>query len=329
MTVILGVNLSDKLYLSGDSRLSYVKNDKLLTRHDNMQKVENIYGKRVITVASGGDARFASFVLNKFKTDDISFLEIGELRKQIESWIGKVAHEYFTIYGNSSVTFIFGGSNSNKKKIISGKHFREMANAYTGGKGLIRANNAINDLFQRYKHIPTEDLELNVPETQLFSIEISPSSLNVTDTKWGEFLMYGSPGLTREDIAIKDIASFEFNPSFINNGSGVGNDIALLNAFIYSQAKKNNLGGVGGSVVSIENNSDGTCRILSAKTYMYDPEDVANMENDQPITPADAELINTIDVVDNDHIFREVDGQRYQLIPVSKYIPKGTSSMVL
>jgi len=330
MTVIIGVNLSDKVYLAGDSRLSYEKDSKVELCHDNMQKVENLKDSHTITVASAGDAKFASFLLNRLNYSDLIIFNINDFRSSIEEWMTKAVDEYLTQKNNyPDNTFIFGGVDPNTKKIVSGEQIINMANAFTGGKGLIYVNSALQSAIKVAQPTPKKDIELDTPDTRLFSVQVTKNGIRVTDTKFGEFLIYGPEGLVKDDIGIKEIAKFEFDPSFRNNGSGMGNDYAALNAYIYSQAEKYKLSTVGGSVVVIANFNDGTSNILSGKVYMMDRAEIDKLKPDEPIYAENAGIINTIEVVDNDHVYREVDKERHKLIPVSKYIPDKSSKMLL
>lgn len=325
MTVIMGINLSNRTYLAGDSRLSYYQGGEMYVRHDNMQKVENVQSIRSVTVASAGDARFAKFILGKLKTADFINGNISEIRAALPDWIGPVADEYFTQHGYSNVTLIIGGSDPTKKKVVSGTQFKEMANSVTGGQGMIYMNNALQTIAAPGSRIPDGEVELDAPDTQLFSVKITQNGVEFTDTKWGEFLIYGPEGLVRDDIQPEDIAKFEFDPTFRDNGSGMGNDMALLNAFIYSQAEKHNLSSVGGSVVAFANNGDGTTHIVTGIAYMVPISELSQAPGPQQIQPT---VINSVLILGND-IYREVNGTRYKLIPVSKYRPQGSGKMLL
>ena len=297
----------------------------MFVRNDNMQKVENLPSSRSVTFASAGDARFAKFILNKLKSTDFIKENISTIRNELPNWIGPIANEYFTQHGYSNVTFIVGGSDPNRKKIVSGRQLRDMANAVTGGRGVIHVNAALQSAISPGVPVPDNDLELDSPDTQLFSMSVSRNGIEFTDTKWGEFLIYGPEGLVREEIGQQDVAKFEFDPSFRDNGSGMGNDMALINAFIYSQADKHNLSSVGGSVVAFANNADGTTHIVTGIAYMVPLADLSQRPGPQQINPT---VINKVLVAGND-IYREVNGTRYKLIPVTKYRPRNSGEMLL
>lgn len=325
MTVIIGVNLSDKIYLAGDSRLSYEQNGEVYIRHDNMQKVENIPRSKNITMASAGDAKFSQTVITRLSKEAFIKSSINDFRNNIEAWFRLFADEYFTQVGYTEATFLFAGSDQDSKKKVSGKRLIEMANAYTGGKGIIRMNSALRSAINEGKKIAQGERELNVPDIRLFSVRVNRKGIKITDTQWGAFLIYGPEGLVKDDIQMKDIASFEFNPTMLDNGSGAGNDQALINAFIYTQAEKYNLSTVGGSVVPFSNNADGTTTFITGKTMMIP---LAKLETLKPGESARAETLNTI-LVSGDRIYREVNGTRHKLILVSEYKPREKGKFLL
>lgn len=325
MTVILGINLSNRTYLAGDSRLSYYQDGEMYVRHDNMQKVENVQSSRSVTIASAGDARFANFILKKLKIANFINGNISDIRAALPDWLGMISNDYFTKYGYSNVTLIIGGSDPTKRKKVSGIQFKEMANSITGGRGVIYMSSALQTIASPGSPISDDEVELDAPDTQLFSVRITRSGIEFTDTKWGEFLIYGPEGLVRDDIKPEDIAKFELDPTFRDNGSGMGNDMALLNAFIYSQAEKYNLSSVGGSVIAFANNGDGTTHIVTGIAYMVPLSELSKESGPQQIQPT---VINTV-LISGNNMYREVNGTRYKLIPVSEYKPNGSGKMLL
>lgn len=325
MTVIVGINLSDRIYVAGDSRLSYEVDGQQYVRHDNMRKVENVPNSKNITVASAGNARMAQFILNRLGKANFTKDGIAVFRDEIKEWLKPVVDEYFTANGFSRVTFIFAGSDPKSTKKVSSEKVYALASAYTGGQGIIKANPHLGKAIVGPR--PKQDtlLNLKIADTKLFSVEIGPGLLEITDANYGDMLMYGPPGLVKEDIKQEHIASFEFDPHMHDNGSGAGNDIALLNAFIYSQAEKHKLGSVGGSVVVFSNEHDGKSTIITGSVYSVpiDKLDEAKLQGGMP-----ADHISSI-TISGDTFYR-VDGRtRYKLIPVSEYKPKEKGDLFL
>ena len=334
MTVIIGVNLSHRSLLAGDTRLSYERGGNFYVRHDNMQKVEDIGGTPTITVACGGNAHFAHFIIEKLKQGPVLNDGITALKSAARECIGLIAHDYFNQFGyeGAEVTLIFAGSDAQHHKIVEGQQFIDLANAYTSGghgkgQGLIRVNSALKDAFPVGEKIEPGERQLNINNTDVFAVEITSNRLDVTETQWGQFLIYGPEGLVRSDIEPKDIAFFEFGVDTFDNGMGVGNDFTLMTAFISSQATKYNLSAVGGSVVVCENNFDGSSKVLDGKVLAADKSQIN--ENGPRFQQVRPEVINAIDARDPNQIYREENGTRYKLKPTSKYEPVGLEGMLL
>lgn len=336
MTVIIGINLSQRSLIAGDTRLSFEKDGELYLRHDNMQKVEDLGGNPIITVACAGNAHFARFIIEKLKQNPILTQGITAFRLTARDVIGPIAHEYFTIHGyertDVSATLIFAGSDALRHKYVTGQQFIDMANAYAyseNGKrsGAVRVSRALQEAFPVGERIPPGERELNINNTDVFAVEISKSRLDITETKWGQLLIYGPEGLVRSEIEPKDIAFFEFAEDAYDNGLGVGNDFALMTAFIDSQATKHNLSSVGGSVVIYENNFDGSTRVLDGKVLTADKTQID--ESGPRFQQVHPEVINAIDARNPKQIYREENGTRYKLKPISKYEPTGLESMYL
>ncbi len=334
MTVIIGLNLSHRSLLAGDTRLSYEQEGNLYVRHDNMQKVEDIGGSPIITVACAGNARFARYLITKLKQEPILSQGITSFKLAAREVIGSYAHEYFSEYGyeNAEVTLIIAGSDTQYNKHVEAQQFIDMANAYTSGgqgkgQGVIRVNSALQEAFPVGEKITPGDRELNLNNTELFAVEITKNRLDITETQWGQLLIYGPEGLVRDDIEPKDVAFFEFAPDTFDNGMGVGNDFTFMTAFIDSQATKHNLSTVGGSVVVYENNFDGSSKALDGKVLAADEPQI-NEEGPrfQQVRP---QVINAMDARDPNQLYREENGTRYKLKPISKYESEDLDSMFL
>lgn len=67
MTLIIAANLSDRICISADTRLSRRENGVITTVRDNQLKIEPISDDMV--VASAGVARMGSFVINALKKE--------------------------------------------------------------------------------------------------------------------------------------------------------------------------------------------------------------------------------------------------------------------
>lgn len=328
MTMILGVNLSDKFYLSGDTRLSYRDSDEIYVRHDNMQKVEHLAGKGLtqVLVAMAGDAAFASHITKLLRKEEFARDGIASIRNSVEEWLRPVVDDYFTQNGFTNATFIFGGTDPGAKKIINGLRWRELANAYTGGKGPILVRNGLLGVTAPGKKIPDGDVELEINDTKLFAVSISQAKgIEIVDTKWGDVLLFGqSAGVIREEITQKEIGELEFgvNPTG-HSQSDQANAITI--AMMTSLARKHNLESVGGAVLTMEHDHNGNTFIITGRGMMYSIEELEKLKPGESLEPLD---INEI-AIENNHFYRVEHGTKHRLIPVSEYRLSGSMQLFL
>lgn len=116
MSLIFGVNLSDRIYLSADTRLT-VRNNKNgdISFDDNVLKIELFSND--LAVAMAGDAKMASFLINKIFDSEVVKRGIRYCREHILNTITPFVDEYLKSNKYSNVVFIFGGLDRNGKKI--------------------------------------------------------------------------------------------------------------------------------------------------------------------------------------------------------------------
>jgi hypothetical protein len=321
----MGFNLSDRVYISGDSRLSYEQDGQIFVRHDNMQKVEALSGAENITIASAGDARFAQYIISELSRAAFIKGGIVSIRTRIKDWLLPVVDAYFTQHGYTVATFILGGTDKNTNKVVNGRRWKDMANAFTGGKGLIYVKDTVVEAIGPGVPVPDGEIPLKINNTALFSIKISQAmGVEIFDTKWGEFLIYGPEGLVREDIELKDIGRLEFSIP-MNGSSQDSNDMALLNGIILSMADKYHLGSVGGSVITIQNNHDGYTYLVTGRVQVYALEDIERLQRGETLPPRVTSEIT----VSGSTIYRVEHGTRYKLLPVSKYRHPGSDKLFI
>lgn len=145
MTLIIGLNLSNKIYLAGDTRVTSHNNanPKNVTRIDNILKLDLIWGNSVrpqnkyddnsISVAVAGDVQFASFLVKGIKSalndgslsSDIRLLAEGAediLRNLVDFWLAK--NEY------RRCCLLFGGTTKVRPKNISEDRLKKLIDLY-------------------------------------------------------------------------------------------------------------------------------------------------------------------------------------------------------
>lgn len=122
MTLIILANLSDRIYMSADTRLSKREKDTSVTKiHDNQLKIQEISGNIIIGCA--GSAKMSSFVVKKLKNDkDVNNLGIDKFKQFLEKRLHGIIHEYLISVSEdnreSNAVFMIAGYNRDKNKII-------------------------------------------------------------------------------------------------------------------------------------------------------------------------------------------------------------------
>lgn len=325
MTVIFGVNLSDRLYIAGDSRLS-----RLVSRegqeiievvHDNMQKVEPLKGSSGVVIASAGNANFAKYILKSLASQPFLRGGIVSVRAEIEDWVRQATDQYLS-KGNSisemHAAFIIGGADKHSKKVIHGKDLLPLIKAYggkeDGNSGHLKKVIA-DGLMSKGIDVPNPDPELPVNNTILFGLVISSKGIDVVDTKWGEYLIYGPPGLKKDDVPTSFVGNLEFD----EKSGDVQHDISITVGLIHTLADTRALASVGGVVVTMMVASDQSIVIMEGDIYSWKDGE------------SSAKLINRLKTaMGSRRLYRlESDGSLRKLIPVSEYTASGRQGYFL
>lgn len=309
MTVIMGVNLSDRIYIAGDSRVSTVALDPeghetVSFKHDNMLKVESLKKSGGVLVASAGDAEFAAYVLARLKKAGFYGAGVAVMREEIETFLREAANDFYA-KRYTSAAFIFAGPDKSKNKTIVGKDLLPLIKAY-GGKEDGNSGNLkeviVKGLQSKGDGVPNPYPELPTNNTMLFAARVSPSGVEIEDTKWGEFLIYGPKGVVKDDVPGKVIGQLEFD----QDAGNVQHDTLLITALIHDLAASKRLGTVGGCVVVLSAASDGNTYVMDGDVYAQD------------MTTGVTSVVNRFEVLNNKFYRKDIKGTRYRLRPVSE-----------
>ena len=278
MSLIFGINLSDRIYLSADTRLTTEKPDGTREFRDNTIKI--IAFPSPIAVAVAGNTKAAKFIVQKLlKSESDQMLDIRTLRENILNKIKPIVDELLSTgfsYNQARVCLLFGGLNRNdKKKVATGKKLIELVGEcqqlekeseerlfsklldgkFKGDRSLLA--NALANSQQNLKDVHFQALKnqqvdgngmvmADVADSHIFAILINPpNELIIEDAEWGEFLAYG-PKITKDQIPKNAFCKLEFKSS-----GKINIDHALLTAVIESTAKEYKLDSVGGSIFSV------------------------------------------------------------------------------
>ena len=302
MTVIFGINLSDRVILTADSRVSYVneKTGEIVVKHDNMQKIEPLDGLKGCVIASAGDARFAQFIIKAIQKD-FKNADIDDLREKIEEWAKKQADEYFQKY-YSMANFIIAGV-SKKNKIISRQKFFELLGAYADGKPVMGSvKSVLSDAVKESKDIDA-DIQLSAKSTDMFSLRINRSGVSIEDAGWGDILISGPEGVSKEDIDDADVGRFEFS---YDSRMNIENDSVLATAITSHLIESKGLDSVGGSIVPMIVLHDNKLATMPTKVYSSD------------FNGSNGRFVNAY-MLENNRLYRvEENGVKHRMFKVSE-----------
>ena len=270
MSVILGLNLSDRIYLLADSRVSYEDKatKKTVVKHDNMMKIEPLEELDACVIASAGDAKFAQFIINGINRD-FSSADINKLRAEVEDWAKEQAHQYFQKY-NSHANFIIAGIDDSRKNKILANGFFQVVDDYGEGKPFTGRMKTLLANALKNRDASEDTIQLNSNANVLFSLRINyATGVELEDAEWGEVLISGPAGVSKEDIGNKDIGRFEFE---FTPGDDIQEDSLLLIAILDRLIQRKNLENVGGAHVPMCLFSNKLLATLNKRIYSSNPD---------------------------------------------------------
>jgi hypothetical protein len=310
MTVIIGINLTDRLQIAADTRVSKILQGKVVPQHDNMLKVINVGG---VVIACAGDAGLASHVLRALSTEMFINRGIDVVRQHIEEWIIPVAEEYWKQRGETThATFIIGGRTTHRRKWVSRERLQMMMDAYSNDPDVQgQLGRMHRSLFEALKS-NQQYLKLPFSDTALFSVSISFQGVSVEDAEWGQHLIYGPSGVSKSDVPLSYIARLEFEDKADSN------ETMLITAYIYDLVQKKKLESVGSTVITVTVGSNGVNTLISGGVHML--EEVQG-------TPK-VKTISDIKVVGG-KLYRIEEGKEYLLAPVSEYQQTDKAALIL
>ena len=261
MSLILGVNLPDKLFLISDTRLTHITDGKKIYRN-NFLKIFSYNEK--ITVAVAGNAVLANFILQKIRDSRIINNEILYFREKIESFLLKILNDYQTQGGQyTNVVLIFGGYDVSKKKKINSSIFGDFqSRGIVGKKDIIHQSinkKVIEGLMREFSkrgfaQIPKDtEFEIDYPYSSIFSVEINlPNAPEIKDIDCYSLVMYAQKGLTERNIPFDILQELEVNIDFSLKGEElIYRWSTQLVRLVHEVAGNYYLDAVGGNVVTL------------------------------------------------------------------------------
>ena len=291
MTLIIALNLSDRIYIAGDTRVTFDDG----TTKDNALKVLPLidiakFPEHSIGVAVAGNVDFAAYLYQEVSAginNEILSPDIRKLAEQIKEFSEERIINWVNNGGrlDREVCILFAGTFAYRKKEINLDilsrlvHLFEIKTKEDLSKRHLTENALRDDpifqaLNQKLKtesglgvleHLDASGVP-KIPEyiakalknqeifldeyvdSLIFSVSINVRSKNVSIEKaeWGDFLAFGSRGITKLDITDYILASLELSrPQTMNDHMMAA---AIISATILDIAKEMKIETIGGGV---------------------------------------------------------------------------------
>jgi hypothetical protein len=243
MSLIIGINLSDRVYLSADTRLTFRVDgkDKYL---DNILKIKPLSQEIAVTVA--GEIDLAAFIVRGLIKSKISKVNIRDFRNSIEELVKSLADGYLKRnHRIGKACFIFAGINRKQKKVIDMHRYVEITKEFQKETG--SPMNMKDIIFKGLERKGSGGLvEISSPDSHVFCVQILPQNFIIEDVNWGDFIAYGG-GLNKENLPSRFFGQFEVAAK--NNE--LQHDRGWLDIFMKTVAEENNVQTIGGCITSL------------------------------------------------------------------------------
>ncbi len=290
MTLIVGLNLSDRLYIAADTRLtakdkSYTDNIvKVVLLSGQMDILPEIENSNTLCMVVAGHLGFATFLYKEIKksiSEKLLPTDVRELQLIIVGYIKEKTNEWLKSNHYASCVMIFAGMHCEREKVIDTGRFNKLKQVYEKNLPSVDKLQEIEEaleqapFFKKLAAQAPEELErflgrstdigmnskiedaiktgrptIAAPDSLIFSVKISSHSLEIEKAEWGEFLAYGSRGITKKDLAEDLLAKMELNPGQRGNEDDLL-ETELIRSEILGIAKRENLVGIGGIVTPV------------------------------------------------------------------------------
>ncbi|MBI2042717.1 MAG: hypothetical protein HYT21_03170 [Candidatus Nealsonbacteria bacterium] len=269
MSLIFGVNLCDRIYLSADTRLTTQTEGGDYQYKDKLLKIQAL--SRNIIVAAAGHASMAAYIIRELLKLELVKLDIRTVRKEMSDVIKPIVDQYWQKYdGNHKVCFIFGGLNHSDKKDLNFKNVYQKVKFFNKVDMDSSSMNLKPALFNAM--LKTEGIPPRYPEpsdSHIFSILITPpNGFNVEDAGWGEYLAYGPKGINKDALPEITFGKLEFETRALDFDRG--HDHTVIAGFMRMVVEKYQENTIGGSVLTVVM-SDRVSGVITGRVGMIDP----------------------------------------------------------
>jgi len=292
MTLIIGLNLSDKLYLAADTRATDQKGNHFdnvikiahlvtLRFHKiDKQNIDKIVNEGYISVAVAGNIRLASFIYKNIQESIQSRSLSSDIRELYDSldepWSIEMANKWLDSGNKYEKTccLMFAGTFSDRPKQVSIPRVNELMEIYEKNRKVSNVNLPadqvnLDDIImipsQFVDATMNEGLISDLPDSLLFCIEIGiyrgKHHFKKVKAEWGEFIARGSNGITENKLPPEILARCEF--LFNRNDK---NSAEILSGTIREFAQKFNT--IGNKIIINAISKDKTMLFKNQKDYM-------------------------------------------------------------
>lgn len=304
MSFIVGMNLSDRVYLSADTRLTFESGDKKQYL-DNVLKIKPL--SQEIAVAVAGHIELAAFVVRRILESNLDRTNIRKFRDDVPALIKKLCDEYL---GKNKfqppVCFMFAGINRNQEKIVSNMDkYMEAVKGFQGEdeNALMNMKDVIVQGMNRKGSGKLGSFPIPTPDSHVFCVQALPTSFSVEDVELWDFIAYGG-GLTKKKLPPRFIGQFEVATKGDNE---LRHDRGWLDIFMKTIAEENKVSTIGGCTTSL---------IISEKVSGMLIGGTARRRIGKIIVPD--EVISEV-TIENKKLYCTIDRQKQKLIPFVKY----------
>lgn len=325
MTFIVGITLSDRIYLAADTRVT-VRGSKGVRVHDNCLKIESLAPRIMIAVA--GDVGFAQYLIGRLRRSVVVASDDGDiLLAHLNDAIGPIVDDYLVGHDFPKSAFLIASSCPNRPKKLPHAAVVEMAYRRLAldedrkrrrleqfespsdpgfheafSEEISRPNVGASNLFRALRSgVDSEgEVTLQSRDNLLIGVELTPPAAPVVHVgRWGQFLSFGSGRLEEGDIPDDFFPGMEFALA-----DEVTTSRTQLSAFISSVADRSP--SVGGGI-TVGFATDQLCVMVGGGVDRVGAdgvrEFVSEISGDSP----------------NGLRGRSADGTWYPLVPVSRW----------
>ncbi len=267
MTLLAAVHLPRKLYIAGDTRVTFKdpRTGKIIKTQDDLIKASGLAPNIRMYVA--GSTRLAAHFSFELRTLVNSKTTINQFRQIVEKNVGKIIDSYLSRGGNTDegVAIIFGGHNKSSGKFVNSSWAKEILDRHVpkieGQTFHAPIDSAVlNAIAEHAKYHGqvkdgTQVWAKNLPSSRVFALKIGRID-GSTDPEFIDLACPGTLVISPDSTAVKEEMPRELLYRIDSTIHGdpkadMEKDLGLVQSFIIAAAKDHRLTTVGGCVFAM------------------------------------------------------------------------------